>query len=134
MTADATISSLEQLLRALQPVLHPGVVAFCRLGRDADARSPDVIGLFREAESTTLIVPEPIAIENGWPVAFRAAWITLSVHSDLHAVGLTAAVARALAEAGISCNVVAAVTHDHIFVPADLGEKAVSVLAALQTR
>ena len=49
----------------------------------------------------------------------RFAWITLGVESPLTAVGLTAAVSTALAEAGIACNVVAAMRHDHVFVPFD---------------
>ena len=40
-------------------------------------------------------------------VLFRAAWISLTVHSDLEAVGLTAAFSTALGQAGVSCNVVA---------------------------
>ena len=57
--------------------------------------------------------------------------ITLSVHSALDGVGLTAAVAGALAEAGIACNMVAAFHHDHAFVPADDAEPALAVLRAL---
>jgi hypothetical protein len=56
------------------------------------------------------------------------------VHSDLQAVGLTAAVAAALTQANISCNVVAAAHHDHIFVPIESGNEAVAVLQALQQR
>jgi hypothetical protein len=63
---------------------------------------------------------------------FRAAWITLTVHSDLHAVGLTAAVADALAGKRISCNVVAAAHHDHLFVPVDEGAAALAALRDLQ--
>ena len=55
--------------------------------------------------------------------------IVLTVHSSLNAVGLTAAVAGALAAAGISANVVAAHYHDHIFVPS---ERAVDALAVLE--
>ncbi|XXE67240.1 ACT domain-containing protein [Pseudomonas sp. R1-6] len=39
--------------------------------------------------------------------------VTLTVHSALDAVGLTAAFATALGNAGISCNVIAAYYHDH---------------------
>jgi hypothetical protein len=63
---------------------------------------------------------------------FRAAWITLTVHSDLNAVGLTAAFARALGDAGISCNVMAAAYHDHIFVPVDDAARAMNALLNLQ--
>jgi hypothetical protein len=41
-------------------------------------------------------------------------------------------VASALAEAGIACNMVAALNHDHVFVPADRAEEALTILRALQ--
>ena len=65
------------------------------------------------------------------PYDFVAAWITLQVHSALGAVGLTAAVSRVLTEAGISANVVAGFTHDHLFVPHDRADDAVRTLVAL---
>ena len=82
----------------------------------------------REAEGTTVVVAEAQAIARGWPVTFRSAWITLRVHSDLAAVGLTAAFARALGDAGISCNVVAGVHHDHLFVPVARADDAMRAL------
>ena len=60
--------------------------------------------------------------------------ITLTVHSSLEAVGLTAAVATCLAQAGISANVVAAYHHDHVFVPEADAETAVQALRQLQQR
>ncbi|MDW2983260.1 MAG: ACT domain-containing protein [Rhodanobacter sp.] len=128
------VSNLAELLRSMQPVLNRGVYAFATLpaGRVPDRLVP--IATFREREGLTLIVEEPQAQDAGLAVLFRAAWITLSVHSDLHAVGLTAAVATALAEAGISCNVVAAAHHDHLFVPVESASRAIAALQALQER
>jgi hypothetical protein len=57
--------------------------------------------------------------------------ITLGVFSALDGVGLTAAVAGALAERGIACNMVAALRTTTPFVPADRAEEAVEVLRAL---
>ena len=57
--------------------------------------------------------------------------ITLGVTSSLQAVGLTAAVAGALAAAGIAANVVAAFHHDHVFVPADRAADVMACLAGL---
>jgi hypothetical protein len=58
--------------------------------------------------------------------------ITLNVFSSLEGVGLTAAVATALANHNISCNMVAAYHHDHVFVPTADAEEAMRVLLALQ--
>ena len=85
-----------------------------------------------EAEGLTLVLPEQQAVDAGLSVLFRAAWITLTVHSDLQAVGLTAAFAGALGRAGVSCNVVAGAYHDHIFVPAEQASRAMAALRELQ--
>ena len=88
------------------------------------------IGTFREDEGVTAIVPSELADE----LAIEGpdfARITLMVHSDLEGVGLTAAVSGSLADAGIACNMVAAFHHDHAFVPAACGEKALAVLQEL---
>jgi hypothetical protein len=55
----------------------------------------------------------------------------LTVHSALDGVGLTAAVASALADAGIPCNMVAAFHHDHAFVPLDDAPRALAILQDL---
>ena len=65
---------------------------------------------------------------------FRAAWLTLTVHSALEAVGLTAAVATALAAAGIPANVLAGYFHDHVLVPEDRADDAIRALRALAVR
>ena len=87
------------------------------------------IGTFREDEGVTAIVPSGLADELGI-AGPDFARITLTVHSDLEGVGLTAAVASALAEAGIACNMVAAFHHDHAFVPASRAEEALTILQA----
>ncbi len=79
-----------------------------------------------------MVVEEAYATRAGLQALFPCAWITLSVHSDLQAVGLTAAFASALGKAGISCNVVAGAYHDHIFVPAEQAQRAMDALWALQ--
>lgn len=127
-------SDLGELLRTLQPVLNPGTYAYCVVpdGTDTSALAP--LGTFREAEGVTVIVEESVAIAHGLQPLFRAAWITLTVSSDLAAVGLTAAVARTLTDAGISCNVVAAAHHDHLFVPVERGDDAIAALRRLQSQ
>nr|NIP18780.1 ACT domain-containing protein [Xanthomonadales bacterium]NIX13566.1 ACT domain-containing protein [Xanthomonadales bacterium] len=48
-----------------------------------------------------------------------------------HAVGLTARIAGALADAGISANLVAGVHHDHVFIPADRAGEALALLESM---
>ncbi|MFL9996269.1 ACT domain-containing protein [Paraburkholderia sediminicola] len=128
------VSDLAQLLASMQPELNEGAYVFSSLQADTDVSRLVPIATFREREGLTVIVDESTALREGLPVLFRAAWITLTVHSDLQAVGLTAAVAEALTKASISCNVVAAAFHDHIFVPADRAADALAELAGLQAR
>ena len=79
-----------------------------------------------EAEGLTVVAPLA-ALGGGEPWAR----ISLTVHSDLAAVGLTAAFATALGREGISCNVIAGMHHDHLFVPWDRRENAMAALRAL---
>jgi len=123
---------LAELLRSMQPVLNPGVYVYAFVPPATELTGISCLATFREAEGLTVILEEAEALRLGWPLLFRAAWLTLTIHSDLEAVGLTAAFATALAEAGISCNVVAAAYHDHIFVPIESGPAALAVLQTLQ--
>jgi uncharacterized protein len=101
--------------------------------RDLNVGSGETVSLLPlRPEGLTLIVERSIAIDFQLPVVMEASWITLKVHSSLEATGLTAAFAGALAAAGISCTVVAATFHDHIFVPVHQAESAMAVLRALQ--
>lgn len=117
------VSNLDELIRTLQPVLHPGVYAYSVLPHGSDLGDIPAIAVVRETEGITVIIKEGEALRRGWSVLFRAAWITLAVNSALEAVGLTAAVASALAEEGIPCNVVAGAYHDHLFVPFEDAER-----------
>lgn len=92
-----------------------------------------VLAVLTEDEGTTAVVSIAEAERRGWPVEFRAAWLTVSVHSSLHAVGLTAALASALAERGIAANVLAGYFHDHLLVPLDRADEAVERLESLAT-
>lgn len=126
------ISDLSGILQSLQPVLNDGVYVYLSVPNDFDLTGLDVVGTFREAEGLTVILGERDAEKAGYEALFRAARITLSVRSDLRSVGLTAAFSSALGDGGISCNVIAAACHDHIFVPVDMADKAMKVLTRLQ--
>ncbi|MPW18218.1 ACT domain-containing protein [Paraburkholderia sp. CNPSo 3157] len=128
------ISDLDQLLASMHPELNEGVYVFASVPVETDVKALMPVATFCEKEGLTLVVEEQIAKRAGLDVLFRCAWITLTVHSDLQAVGLTAAFAKALGEAGISCNVIAAAYHDHIFVSVDSAKNAMAQLILLQQR
>ena len=111
--------------------LHPEPIAFCLLERPSSLPSDRVIASVREREGVTLVLEERDAKAAGLRTVFRAEWITLNVRSELEAVGLTAAFSAALADAGLSCNVMAGVHHDHIFVAHGDGARALAVLHTL---
>ena len=123
-------TNLRVLLRSMQPVLNPNVYVFVTVPLGSSL--PDgIVGMFCEPEGMTLILEKSRADTLNLEYSTELAWIGLGVHSSLEAVGLTAAFASALTSAGISCNVVAAFYHDHIFVPSARAEDAMRVLLAL---
>jgi len=124
-------TSLAALLRSMRPQLNEGSYVFCTLADWSGLQPDEVIGSFREQEGLTVIVSRARAEALKLPFSYEAAWITLTVHSSLEAVGLTAAFATALGQAGISCNVVAAFYHDHIFVAQADAQRAMAVLEGL---
>lgn len=124
---------LSDLLENLSPSIDDRDWVFAAVD-DNDFRNlgHHALASFREAEGLTLVLPQAAAedLEN---VSAPMSRITLEVHSSLEAVGLTAAVASALAEEGVSANVVAAYYHDHIFVPKASADRAFAVLQGLST-
>ena len=84
-----------------------------------------------EQEGLTLIAPIAQLRAAGLTATGPMTRITLTIHSALEAVGLTAAIATALAGQGISANVIAGFHHDHIFLPAGDAARAMETLAAL---
>jgi hypothetical protein len=126
------LTDLDALIRSMAPVLQPDAYAFVSLPGDTHVDAADIVASVREPEGLSLVVERAVAERAGLTPAFVCRWITLTVHSDLAAVGLTAAVARALADDGIACNVVAGTYHDHLFVPADRAGDAMAALQRLQ--
>jgi len=90
--------------------------------------------MVHEEEGTTYVLAQDAADRQGLAYDFVASWITLRVHSSLVAVGLTAAVSDALAQRGISCNVLAGFHHDHLLVPTWRRDEALEILRGLAER
>ncbi|WAJ38690.1 ACT domain-containing protein [Pseudomonas sp. GOM7] len=122
---------LARLLQNMTPQLNPGQYVFCCVTAEQDCSALQPIASLREGEGLSLVLAREVADAHGLSYDYIAAWITLQVHSSLAAVGLTASFSAALAQAGVSCNVVAGFHHDHIFVPIERAERALSTLRAL---
>ncbi|WP_394495850.1 ACT domain-containing protein [Shewanella sp. ENK2] len=123
------ITDLSKLLSSMSPELQAGEFVFCSVkGRIADYAHLNPLCFFQEQEGLTLVLAAESAIQAYLPFEARFKQITLTVHSSLEAVGLTAAVAQKLTDNGISANVIAAYYHDHIFVPVDKASLAMSAL------
>jgi hypothetical protein len=121
VTLPQPVSALGAMLAGMAPVLDARAWFFVQVEDEPPA---DAFAIIREDEGATAIV----AGERAGPAFAR---ITLMVHSALEGVGLTAAVAGALAGADIACNVVAGYHHDHLFVPWARREEALAILLQL---
>lgn len=124
------VRDLDRLIREMRAELSPGRYGYVALpvGKPVPA-GLDPLLVFREAEATTIVLPWDEAAP--YDPIFPCRLITLTVHSALDAVGFIAAVASKLAEAGISCNVLAAYHHDHLLVPEDRADQALAILKAM---
>ena len=125
--------SCSELLVNLEPLLCPEIFIFERIS-DESPRTLETEGLFaliRESEGTTVIRSVAAKEKSQIEGLQQFAKITLQVCSDLDAVGLTAAVAKALTDIDMCANVVAAALHDHVFVPYTRRVEALECLQAL---
>jgi len=128
MTAE---KDLDKLLKTMKPKHNFGDYVFSVVDNLENIDLKDIVLIFKEPEGNTIIIEKDLADSLNLQYSFIAAWITLTVHSSLEAVGLTAAFSSALARAGISCNVVAGYYHDHIFVDKKDITKAMEILNKL---
>lgn len=124
-------TDLQKLIEGMKPELNPGQYVYCLADSKENAAALDPLFYFVEKEGMTMILPKEKADAMNIPYTTTFAWITLTVHSALEAVGLTAAVSKSLTEANVSCNVVAAFYHDHIFVPVNDSARAMQALEKL---
>lgn len=123
--------NIDKLIRGMTPRLNDGEYVFVTVKDLNEIDRNLTIFEFKEEEGITIVIDRNKADELNYKYDFVAAWITLMVHSSLEAVGLTAVFSSALADNGISCNVIAAYYHDHIFVDKKDSDKAIRVLKQL---
>lgn len=122
------VKDTHAMIADMAPDLDAEIYHFCQ---GPETLLAQAIASFREDEGLSLILRDDVARAQGVQSDLPMKRITLTVHSALDGVGLTAAVATVLAENGISCNMVAGFHHDHAFVPAQDAERAVDLLRAL---
>ncbi|MBK1878758.1 ACT domain-containing protein [Pelagicoccus mobilis] len=128
------MKDLETLIKSMSPELSEENFVFVSCPSKSLPSDLSPICLFQEEEGTTLICRANEAKQLS--LSYTGVWkrITLRVHSALDAVGFLNEITAALAEAGISCNVVSAYYHDHLFVPELDAEKAMNTLRVLSQR
>lgn len=127
-------TDLAILLSSMEPKLAEQAYAFVSI-KDAkygDHTDLSPIAAFQEEEGLTLVIPEESANQANLHYSSLFQCISLTIHSSLDAVGLTAAFAEKLASKGISANVIAGFYHDHIFVPKPQAQLALAALLEFQ--
>jgi hypothetical protein len=124
---------MTETFRSLRPRLEAGDFVFCTLEESSygDYAGCGPIACVAEAEGLTLVLQQQAAEQAGLDYIGLFKCITLDLDSSLHATGLTARIAAALAARAIPANMVAGYFHDHIFVPAEHAAEAVSILSGL---
>ena len=135
-TGTRPVKGTRKIIANMTPVLQPGTFVFCSMihNEDAEAVMPLAKATFVEDEGLSLILPKADADRLGLTYEAPMKQITLMVFSSVEGVGLTAAVAKALANEQIPANVVAATQHDHVFVPSKMADAALEALRALQEK
>nr|WP_240530209.1 ACT domain-containing protein [Novosphingobium sp. PC22D] len=120
------------MIAGMAPVLDSETYVFCTFEGARRDVVPMALAVFREQEGLSAVLTRADACRLSLPLDAPMRRITLSVHSALAGVGLTAAVSSALASEGIACNVIAAYHHDHVFVPEADAVRALEALERLQ--
>ena len=124
---------IKTLLASLNPELMEGEFVFCTFKNAAYGEYAELqpLASISEKEGLTLVIPRSSA--DAYSLTYESVFscISLTVHSSLDAVGLTAAISNTLATHRISANIIAGYYHDHIFVPCEYAETAIAALEAI---
>ena len=133
------VSDLGELLKKMKPKLFEGTYYFASVDSsnlmELANYLDDITGIFRENEGLTIVfsgkIKDDILQITEKDIIGPFALITLSVESDLMAIGFLAKITEALAKEKISVNAFSAYHHDHIFVPFERKDDAMKALMRL---
>jgi len=124
-------TNLGRLIASMEPVLQDGEYVFAHVADIADTAKLAPRMVFVEDEAVTVIALREAAEAAGLAYEFPCRMITLNIHSALDAVGFMAAITARLAKLQMGVNPVSAFYHDHLFVPVERAEEAMSELIAM---
>lgn len=120
--------AVDRLLSTLSVTMRPEVYVYA-----VTAQRPsgdDYAAVIQELEGWTVVCTREFARQRSWSYTYDCRWISVEAQSSLEMVGLTKALSSLLADAGIACNVLAGYFHDHLLVPEDKADQAISVLSS----
>lgn len=125
-------TNLSEVLKSLQVSCDNVEYGFASVKEHQDNSDFRILGTFKEDEGLTLIASKEFFETNNIKYEGPYAKLTIEVHTSLELVGLTAILAKKLAENQISANVVAGYFHDHIFVQYGIYQKAIDAINSLK--
>jgi hypothetical protein len=131
-----TVSELFTLLKNMDPKLSDTKYFMASVDQSQlfalASYSSFLMDIFREEEGLSVVFSDEILDEmkqlSEVDLVGPFALITLNVYSDLMAVGFLAKITDALAKEGVSVNAFSAYHHDHLFVPYEKREIALTIL------
>mgnify|MGYP001552987110 FL=1 len=123
-------TDLAAMLASLAVTRRPGVFSYIAVEIPNPGLLAAAQAVVKEGTLTTIVLPVEAAERSGQLVTVRFAWLTLTVQSSLEAVGLPAATSTRRAELDMPCNVRAGYHHDHLLVPVDRVDDAITALTA----
>ena len=121
-------TDLGRILASLAVRQREGVYVFAFIPPGEPLPDIAIAAMVSELEGTSVVVGLEAAEAMGLAYEFEAAWLSLTSHTSLDAVGVTASLSTALAMRGIPCNVIAGFHHDHVLVPIDRVDDAMQAI------
>ncbi|MEE8602286.1 ACT domain-containing protein [Euzebya tangerina] len=121
-------SDLGQILTSLQVRRRVGLYVYATVPVGQPLPDLPIMAMVSEIEGTSIVVKHEEAVTAGLAYEYESVWLSLTTHTSLNAVGVTATIATAFAMSDIPCNVIAGYHHDHILVPADRVEDALGAV------